>query len=303
MQPNVVNNLVKVSQEHTHVIVKGAGGLQGLPGPAGAGLEIDGSVDTYSDLPHHLTPSDAGVAYFVQADGLLYIWTGERWPEEGQGAQFQGPRGIQGPPGQDGEKGEPGEPGQDGERGPAGFSPIVTTEEIEDGIRINITNKTGTTSTDIDYKNIPDGVITTAKLADSAVTTGKINASAVTAPKIDFSTFCNVHSHLTGSLSFATNTEITHIDITEAGTYFLIARARYTHGQVGSTVYYPAISITNGETTLTYDQIKAWTDYFQGDLICMCVETLAANTTVTLMNSGSPTFQGTDAFIGAVRLG
>ena len=167
MQPNVVNNLVKVSQEHTHVIVKGAGGLQGLPGPAGAGLNIDGSVDTYSDLPHHLTPSDAGVAYFVQADGLLYIWTGERWPEEGQGAQFQGPRGIQGPP------------GQDVERCPEGFSPVVTTEDIEDGIRINITNKTGTTSTDIDYKNIPDGVITTAKLADDAVTTAKIADDAV----------------------------------------------------------------------------------------------------------------------------
>lgn len=102
---NVVNNFVRVTQEHKHIVVKGAGGLQGLPGPAGAGLKIDGSVDTYSDLPHHLTPSDAGVAYFVQADGLLYIWTGERWPEEGQGAQFQGPRGIQGPPGQDGEPG------------------------------------------------------------------------------------------------------------------------------------------------------------------------------------------------------
>lgn len=303
MQPNVVNNLVKVSQEHTHVVVKGAGGLQGLPGPAGAGLQIDGSVNTYAELPQRLSESDAGTAYFVQADGLLYIWSGTRWPAEGEGATFQGPRGIQGPPGRDGEKGEPGEPGQDGERGPAGFSPVVTTEDIEDGIRINITNKTGTTSTDIDYKNIPDGVITTAKLADGAVTTGKINADAVTAPKIDFSTFCNVHSHLTGSISVAPGTEITHIDITEAGTYFLIARARYTNGQIGSTVYYPAISITNGETTLTYDQIKAWTDYFQGDLVCMCVETLAASTTITLMNSGSPTFQGTDAFIGAVRIG
>lgn len=179
MNPNVVNNLVKVSQEHTHVVVKGAGGLQGLPGPAGAGLKIDGSVDTYSDLPHHLTPSDAGVAYFVQADGLLYIWTGERWPNEGSGAQFQGPRGIQGPPGENGEPGEQGQPGQDGERGPEGFSPVVTTEEIEDGIRINITNKSGTTSTDIDYKNIPDGVITTAKLADDAVTAAKIADNSV----------------------------------------------------------------------------------------------------------------------------
>ena len=182
MGNNVVNNFVRVSQEHTHVVVKGAGGLQGLPGPAGAGLEIDGSVDTYSDLPHHLTPSDAGVAYFVQADGLLYVWSGTRWPEEGQGAQFQGPRGIQGPPGQDGEKGDPGEPGQDGERGPEGFSPVVTTEDIEDGIRINITNKTGTTSTDIDYKNIPDGVITTAKLADESVNSSKIDWSTLCAP-------------------------------------------------------------------------------------------------------------------------
>jgi hypothetical protein len=108
MDSNVVNNFVKVSQEHTHVVVKGAGGLQGLPGPAGAGLKIDGSVDTYSELPHHLVPEDAGVAYFVQEDGLLYVWSGTKWPEEGEGAQFQGPRGVQGV---QGEQGDPGEPG------------------------------------------------------------------------------------------------------------------------------------------------------------------------------------------------
>lgn len=105
MDSNVVNNFVKVTQEHKHVVVKGAGGLRGVQGPAGAGLQISGSVATYADLPWQLTIYDAGKAYFVQADGLLYIWTGERWPEEGQGAQFQGPRGIQGPPGQDGQPG------------------------------------------------------------------------------------------------------------------------------------------------------------------------------------------------------
>ena len=186
MNPNVVNNLVKVSQEHTHVVVKGAGGLQGLPGPAGAGLKIDGSVDTYSDLPHHLTPSDAGVAYFVQADGLLYVWSGARWPEEGSGAQFQGPRGIQGPQGEKGDTGATGATGQTGPAGADGFTPTVETEEIEDGIRINITNKSGTTSTDIDYKNIPDGVITTAKLADDAVTNGKLADEAVADSNVDW---------------------------------------------------------------------------------------------------------------------
>lgn len=295
-----VNSLVKVYQEHTHVVVTGAGGLRGLQGPPGAGLIINGSVATYADLPTHLTESDAGAAYFVQADGLLYIWSGTRWPSEGEGAEFQGPRGIQGPKG---DKGDTGEKGDTGAAGADGFTPVVTTQDIADGIRINITNKTGSTSTDIDYKNIPDGEITTAKIADGAVTTAKINSSAVTAPKIDFTSFCNVHSHINGTISIASGAEITHIDITEAGTYFLIARGRFSAGQIGSTALYPAISITDGNTVFTYDQIKAWTDYFQGDLICMCAETLPANTTITLMNSGTPAFNGTEAFLGAFRIG
>jgi len=184
MQPNAVNNFVKVSQEHNHVVVKNAGGLRGLPGPAGAGLEIDGSVDNYSDLPHHLSESDAGVAYFVQADGLLYVWSGTKWPEEGEGAQFQGPRGIQGPQGVPGEPGEQGEKGDPGTPGADGFSPIITTETISGGIRINITDKNGTQSVDIDYKNIPDGAISTAKLANGAVTTNKLGSGAVTTDKL-----------------------------------------------------------------------------------------------------------------------
>ena len=105
MDNNVVNNFVRVTQEQKHVVVKGAGGLRGVQGPAGAGLEISGSVATYADLPWQLTIYDAGKAYFVQADGLLYIWTGERWPAEGEGAQFQGPQGIRGQAGADGAPG------------------------------------------------------------------------------------------------------------------------------------------------------------------------------------------------------
>ena len=96
MDQNVVNNFVKVYQEHKHVVVKDAGGLRGLQGPAGAGLEITGSVDTYNQLPYDLQPEDAGKAYFVQSDGKLYVWSGSRWPADGEGSAFQGPRGFTG---------------------------------------------------------------------------------------------------------------------------------------------------------------------------------------------------------------
>lgn len=128
-----MNNLVKVSQEVKHVIVKNAGGLRGLtglqgiqgqPGPQGpqgvqgiqgpqgpqgepgAGLVINGSVATYADLPDDLTPADAGHAYFVEADGKLYIWTGTAWPADGDGSRFQGPQGPTGPQGPQGPKGD-----------------------------------------------------------------------------------------------------------------------------------------------------------------------------------------------------
>lgn len=69
-------------------------GLKGEKGDPGAGLSISGSVDTYSELPSNLTESDAGTAYFVQADGKLYVWSGSSWPADGDGAQFQGPAGT-----------------------------------------------------------------------------------------------------------------------------------------------------------------------------------------------------------------
>lgn len=104
-------------------------GLKGEKGDPGAGLSISGSVNTYSELPSNLTESDAGTAYFVQADGKLYVWSGSSWPADGDGAQFQGPAGPQGPKGDKGDtgdtgpkgdKGDKGDTGPQGERGPQG---------------------------------------------------------------------------------------------------------------------------------------------------------------------------------------
>lgn len=95
-------------------------GPMGPQGPVGAGLEIAGSVALYADLPSGLGPGDAGSAYFVEADGMLYIWNGSAFPADGMGTVFQGPQGDAGPkgdqgdPGPKGDKGDPGVAGVDG---------------------------------------------------------------------------------------------------------------------------------------------------------------------------------------------
>lgn len=95
----------------------GPQGPQGERGEPGAGLVITGEVETYADLPSNLTEGDAGKAYIVEADGLLYIWNGTSFPADENGLQFVGP---QGPQGEKGEKGEQGEKGETGAQGPTG---------------------------------------------------------------------------------------------------------------------------------------------------------------------------------------
>ncbi|CAM5591997.1 hypothetical protein [Rhodanobacter lindaniclasticus] len=67
---------------------------RGDKGDPGAGIEIAGSVATYGDLPTGLGTGDAGKAYFVAADGDLYIWDGAAFPADGSGTTFQGPAGT-----------------------------------------------------------------------------------------------------------------------------------------------------------------------------------------------------------------
>lgn len=102
-------------------------GDKGEKGDAGAGLEITGSVDSYSELPNNLTPSDAGKAYFNQADGKLYVWSGTQFPADGEGSQFKGDTGATGPAGAN------------------GFSPVVIVERISNGAIIKAVDADGAT--------------------------------------------------------------------------------------------------------------------------------------------------------------
>ena len=104
----------------------GASGGTGARGDDGAGISITGSVDTWSELPSNLTSGDAGKSFLVRQDGLLYIWDGTQFPNNGFGIEFRGPRGDAGPQGdlgatgQTGPQGNPGPIGATGLDGPMG---------------------------------------------------------------------------------------------------------------------------------------------------------------------------------------
>lgn len=72
-------------------------------GEPGLGITFRDSVPTYQDLP--TSGNVPGDAFFVESDGLLYIYGASGFPAEGGGIHYQGP---QGPPGQDGTNGQPG---------------------------------------------------------------------------------------------------------------------------------------------------------------------------------------------------
>lgn len=67
-----------------------------VQGKDGTGVNLEGAVDTYADLPDDLGPLDAGASYIVQASGKLYVWSGNSWPSEENGADFRGETGLPG---------------------------------------------------------------------------------------------------------------------------------------------------------------------------------------------------------------
>lgn len=48
-------------------------------------IALSGYPDTYADLPNGLNTVDAGNAYMLQSDGLIYIWDGSAFPASGHG--------------------------------------------------------------------------------------------------------------------------------------------------------------------------------------------------------------------------
>ncbi|MGM7646565.1 hypothetical protein ACSVDM_16820 [Nocardia sp. JW2] len=61
-------------------------------GPRGAGIQIDGQVNTYAELPTTLAD---GSQFVVKADGLLYIYDEvSGWTPNGQGVTVRGPAGT-----------------------------------------------------------------------------------------------------------------------------------------------------------------------------------------------------------------
>jgi len=101
----------------------GAQGIQGVQGPAGvdgASVRIAGQVATYVDLPTGLGTSDTGSGYLVDADGLLYLWSGPGFPAPGAGVDIRGPAGPTGPQGATGPTGATGSTGATGATGASG---------------------------------------------------------------------------------------------------------------------------------------------------------------------------------------
>ncbi|AVR56990.1 minor tail protein [Mycobacterium phage Puppy] len=92
-------------------------GPQGPPGPEGAGLHIDGQVDSYAELPATAADGEVWIA-----GGLLYRYDGG-WPPEASGTPVEGvpgPQGPQGPIGPQGPQGPRGFTGPEGPQGPQG---------------------------------------------------------------------------------------------------------------------------------------------------------------------------------------
>lgn len=269
MDENVA--IVNVTQKQQYIAVQGLGGQRGPQGPkgdAGAGLQISGSVDTYAELPNDLTEADAGKAYFVQADGKLYVWSGVRFPTDGQGSNFVGP---------------------EGPAGPSGFTPTATVTKSGNTTTITITDKNGTTTAEVeDGDTLTDGIINgaannattvegskialstvgTPNIRDSAITTNKLADNSVTIGKIAtdaLNTYILNRTYPIGSI-FESTTLATPAAVANAlgGTWVAWGTGRFTVSVDSEDTSFDTVEETGGTKThqhllpFIYDNITVY---------------------------------------------
>ncbi|AHH22119.1 hypothetical protein NONO_c73630 [Nocardia nova SH22a] len=136
---------------------QGVQGETGAEGPQGEGLQIDGQVATYADLP------STGIAegdVWLAGDNA-YRYNGSAWPAENAGTPVRGPQGLKGDTGDTGPKGDQGDPGIQGEKGdpgttdwndldnkPSTFPPSTHAHDIADvtGLQTALDGKESTTN-------------------------------------------------------------------------------------------------------------------------------------------------------------
>lgn len=100
---------------------QGIQGPEGPQGPVGAGIDLQGSVPTYADLPSGPTVKP-GDAYVTEDTGDMWVWssTGPNDPGTWINAGH-----VVGPPGPQGEQGPMGATGPTGAQGPQGIQGIA----------------------------------------------------------------------------------------------------------------------------------------------------------------------------------
>ena len=102
---------------------EGPQGIQGPQGSPGTGIQYQGIVPTYTDLPGWPDSygGNTGDAYVTDDTDDFWIWGEDgTWGNAGPIEGPQGPQGVQGSKGDQGDRGPQGNPGNDGNDGPQG---------------------------------------------------------------------------------------------------------------------------------------------------------------------------------------
>lgn len=147
-EEDFLNSLVGPQGPKGETGLQGEIGPQGIPGNNGADGK-DGISATHSWNGTVLTITSASGTSSADLKGDK----GDRGPQGIQGTK--GDKGDIGPQGPKGETGPQGDKGDTGDKGDDGFSPIANVTQTQSGATITITDKNGTTTTEI--KNGKDG--------------------------------------------------------------------------------------------------------------------------------------------------